>query len=207
MVFKTCQRKLCSNITHTLWDRRNEDDSKVFEHEFQKPEWFTGQFLRAMNIRRVRLYLDYDNNPVAHRDICRWLTQFPFWLEGFKRLSKLIVDVPISFEVDGPRLQRIRDALMARVLRKVGVQGKCVRISPRRRESVEIWSWEAADGQLMDWSQSLGTIWKHPPLSLYWVGWADEMPWDLFRQADYGDRLGMRNGQFVILGCEDADEE
>jgi len=136
------------------------------------------------------------------------MTQFPFWLEGFKRLSKVIVQVPVPWDLDGVRHKRVMDALMARVLKKVGVQGKCVRVSQRRREPLEFWSWEVVDGQFMDWSENLGTIWKRPPPGPNWIWWPDQEPWNFFKQGNYyGGRLGMRNGQFVILSDWDADEE
>jgi hypothetical protein len=121
----------------------------------------------AVNIGSV--YLDFRH--FDEHDLMHWLTEFPFCLEGFKSLTRLTINVPESvWELDHHQYSRIVEGMMTHVSQRVGVRGEVAHkarqkwAGPSRiyqDENVK-WIWEAFPGQLMDWSQQLGRVWKFP---------------------------------------------
>jgi len=105
-----------------------------------------------------------------------WLTEFPFCPKSFKSLTRPTVDLPKSVrELDYYQYDKVVEGMMALVSQRVGVGGEVAHY-PRRKlpngtsriyhdENVT-WTWEASPGQLMDWSQHLGRMWKYPRIAL-----------------------------------------
>jgi hypothetical protein len=180
--------------------QRSDKGLNFVDYGFQRPEWFTSQFLLAENIRKVHLSLNLHCS-MSDASIAHFIPEFPFWLQGFKLLSEVTVQIPVLHRrIDGSRHQRIVNAAMDRILRKVGVQGQ--RLATKYSglgTSVEIWVWKACPGQTMNWSQNLGTIWKRPPEYYNQDWWKDETPWDLLNLRSHF-QLRMEGGQFVIIG-------
>jgi hypothetical protein len=182
--------------------RRGDQGLNFVDYGFQRPECFISQFLRAENIRKVHLSLNLDCT-MPDTSIAHFIPEFPFWLQGFKLLSEVSVQIPVLHRrIDGSRHQRIVNAIMGRILRKVGVQGQHLATKYHGvGTSVEIWVWKACPGKTMDWSQNLGTIWKRPPEYYNQDWWKDETPWDLLN-LNWHFQLRMEEGQFVMIGAQ-----
>jgi hypothetical protein len=96
--------------------------------------------------------------------MCVFVTEFPFWLEGFKGLSKLTVEIPVvRWIIETNRHSGVVHSMMNRIRKKVGIQGQFVEmVGEKWFEDAEVWVWEATNGRLMDWSQDLGRVWADP---------------------------------------------
>ena len=144
----------------------------------------------------MHLRLDLQrNSPKSDETMARFITEFPFWLEGFTHLSTVTVEVPIlpTSTISGPRHRRVMDAICAQIFAKVGVQGQYVEtVKPphSHKWSVEFWQWKAGVGQNMDWSQNLGRIWKQPRIRSTSSIESGELPWN---------RLNLLGSQYLIL--------
>ncbi|KAN0117079.1 hypothetical protein V8E51_003056 [Hyaloscypha variabilis] len=115
--FKEATICLCDPIDH-LDSRKSLD---FVGDGLQKPEWFTSQFLRAQNIRTVYLCRN-EERARSPKNAARFISEFPFWLGGFTRLSDVMVSIPILHGwIEGDRHRRIVNAIMNRILEKVGV--------------------------------------------------------------------------------------
>jgi hypothetical protein len=92
----------------------------------------------------------------------QFITEFPYWLEGCKALSKLTVHIPIV-NLDESDRCRAFDGLMRRIRNKIGVRSQFIGVVGQRwHETAEVWLWEAAPGTYMNWAQNLAMEWKDP---------------------------------------------
>lgn len=188
-----------SGIFHTL---RGKDRTE----KFRKPIWFTDKVRKMVNLREVNLTFNLDDEefPVNNADRCRWLTEWPFWIEGCVSLSSLSVEVVLDVRLE---IRRQRDkivlGMMRRYHKKIGVMGQMSRVKSyynyssfdQRHDKVEIWQWKTDhEQQLMDWSRNMGVVWQgvKPRIS----------NWNFFDDGKRG-RLEERDGVFYI---EDLNE-
>jgi hypothetical protein len=124
-----------------------------------KPYRVRHSFLLAENLRTFHLSLDYRH---FHRfNAAHFLTEFPFWLEGCKALSKVIVQLPIYRGVlRTEERNQIVFGMMDLLYEKVGVEGRYVKTTEYGMAVAEQWEWEAPAGTYMDWSKGLGKKWN-----------------------------------------------
>jgi len=88
-----------------------------------------------------------------------------------------------------------------RYLKKVGVQGTLTGTrsytTSKTRTPVQVWGWDAADGELMNWDQNLGWKWQGRRRFL-------GLEWTLGGKHSAGGQcpgsLEERDGAFVIEG-------
>jgi len=143
------------------------------------------------------LYVNLDIG-VDKGDMVRFITEFPFWLEGCTALTRLTVEIPVASWIfhsnNGGDLRRtaIVKGMMRRFNEKIGVQGEYVEtVDGTWSETADIWKWEAGHRQTMNWAQDFGRLWRQPRLIRgYW-----ESAWS-FPDAD--GRLEERDGMFLI---------
>ena len=160
----------------------------------EKPSWYTEQFLRASSLREVHLFLNLDDNSVVQFDMEQFITEFPYWLEGCKALSKLTVEIPIV-NVDESDRRRALDGLMTRIRKKTGVKSQFIKVVGQKwHEMAEVWIWEAAPGIYMNWAQNLAMEWKD---QVSYRRWLRSKQWGIFDDNSY-EQLGFRDGQFVV---------
>ena len=164
------------------------------DNKFIRPTWFTSSFVHATNICEVTLRLDL-HNLMYFNDKMGFILEFPFWLQGFKALKKVKVEIPICFE-SKPRHYKIMHMMTERLSAKLGVKGVMVdQLGPQYNLRAEVWVWEVAEGEkLMDWTQELGRAWRRLSREPR-EHWAGFFPWNLHA---YKGELGMENGGFVI---------
>ena len=129
-------------------------------------------------------------NPKARGN---FFCEFTLWLKGFKELSKLTVELPLTeWLLEHPRQSQIFDALMNRIARQIGIKGQLKESLYSDRPKYQNWAWEATPGQLMNWNQDFVGLWTHPNI------WDVPQPvWSFFHTSS-AERLDMRDGQFVI---------
>lgn len=146
-----------------------------------KPTFFTDCFLDMTALRSVSLFFDF-NNKVWVSDLEDFITQFPFWLQGCKKLSEVQVEIPTS-GLNNPWRNNLMQGILKRAFRKTGVRGEFVKMVASGPEygstlcEAELWVWKAAEGQYMDWSQEIG--WQCskrcsvfvPPAWNFWDEW------------------------------------
>lgn len=144
----------------------------------------------------------------SHIGMAHFIAEFPFWLGGFSRLGEVLVKIPILHQwIEGSRHRRIVNAILAQILRQIGVQGQLIAKSqPIFGKSSEFWVWKASPGRTMDWSQFQGSIWKRPifaqsPFPLPPL--CEELSWNLFDSS--GEGLVMEEGQFYVSEPSDED--
>jgi hypothetical protein len=130
-------------------------------YSLTKPYRFRPSFLLAENLRIFHLSLDYRH--FYRYNAPHFLTEFPFWLEGCKPLSKVTVELPIcrGFLRTEER-NMIVFGMMERLYKKVRVEGRYVRTTEYGMAESEEWEWEAPAGTYMDWSKGLGKKWNPP---------------------------------------------
>jgi hypothetical protein len=128
-------------------------------YELTKPSRFRSSFLLAENLRVFHLSLNYLH--FYRYNAAHFLTEFPFWMEGCKALSKVTVELPIcrGFLRTEER-SRIIFGMMKRLYKKVGVEGRYVRTTEYGMAESEEWRWEAPAGTYMDWDKALGKKWN-----------------------------------------------
>ncbi|KUJ09373.1 uncharacterized protein LY89DRAFT_788250 [Mollisia scopiformis] len=157
-------KPLCKNTVRynkTVWPKSR----------LQKPVAFTQQFLRLENLREVRLNVgdemsDSAGFPTSNR---AFITEWPFWLEGCKKLSIVEVTVTIKdrsqdelAQLAWRQTERVMVSLVKQISKKLGIEGKKVDMDVRNRlhyiseSEGSVWRWEAEEGQFMDWSCELG---------------------------------------------------
>jgi hypothetical protein len=136
------------------------DPGLIEEYGFKKPEWFTAQFQCTRKVRVVYIVPALEDCWFSSANIARSITEFPFWLERFNRLKRVIAEIPILYNtMDGdsrPRYHRIKDSIMDRVYEKTGVRGQYFGKKCRVEEKTKVWIWKAQPRQRMDWLQHLG---------------------------------------------------
>ncbi|KUJ09366.1 uncharacterized protein LY89DRAFT_761925 [Mollisia scopiformis] len=122
---------------------------------FRKPKWFTDYFLlNVANVQEVTI-VSYRYHPSVS-----FISEFPFWLQGFKNLKLLEVWIPTKTGIiSAKRRKGLMRGLKKRVLRKMGVEGVA---SESEHVGLQPWTWEASEGQSMDWSQEIGWPWNLP---------------------------------------------
>ncbi|KAF8858830.1 hypothetical protein BDZ45DRAFT_743047 [Acephala macrosclerotiorum] len=119
---------VCNSYIQCGEDRND----KEIVYEFKKPTSITEQFIKMPNVREVVLYLDLDSTNQG--DMSTFLTEFPFWLQGFNALSKVTVEIPTW-----PTRQREHSmvhGIVEGIYKKTGVQGQLVEISEIRNNKV-----------------------------------------------------------------------
>ncbi|KUJ09364.1 uncharacterized protein LY89DRAFT_676162 [Mollisia scopiformis] len=134
-------------------------------------EAFVKPFLANSGIKHVRIRLAVDDD--WSLDMLRFITEFPFWLRGFRSLRTLRVEIPFApWAVPERARNNILSALVKRIHQKIGVKGNrsaCFVTGvgyvkhyqgPIGDWDKEIWDWVADEGKVMDWSGDLG--WKWP---------------------------------------------
>jgi len=135
--------------------RYRQHDYAVAPRDYTKPVWFTSQFKDACNIRYVTLYVR--TSDAKELDITRFVTEWPFWLEGFKALSRVVVEIHET-RSQAHRAGRVRGTML-RIQKKLGVTG-ILDTQSMSRWGAEDWVFEATGNELMDWSQELGQVWR-----------------------------------------------
>jgi hypothetical protein len=128
-----------------------------------------------------------------------FITEFPFWIEGCKALSKLTVELPIQAQyIDVHRRDTIVRTMMKRLVKKVGVRGNyvCTRPLPCDGNWIEVWEWVAPPGTFMNWAQDLGRVWKNPRFMKEYYQTRRHQPWSLLDNCAGG--LAMEDGAFII---------
>ncbi|KUJ09370.1 uncharacterized protein LY89DRAFT_676168 [Mollisia scopiformis] len=145
------------NCTQDLF----EEDGKTVVR-FEKPTWFTRQFLDLPSVRNVSIALDLDNIDQGYMAV--FLTEWPLWLQGFTALAKVTVKIPLWVMDD--RGRKMVNGIIGGINRKTGVRGQFVEVEKDKslrhvHEDAEVWEWEAVDGKFMDWTQELGREYKY----------------------------------------------
>lgn len=125
-----------------------------------KPIWFTNYFLTLTNVRHVSI--DIKDSTFDCRDYCsKFISEFPYCLEGFRNLRSLQVWLPMNdFRVSRKRREKMITNLNKRIFTKIGVQG--VLKDTNQDLNSQLWTWEAEKGQIMDWSKTVGWQWNLP---------------------------------------------
>jgi hypothetical protein len=165
------------------------------QYTITRPVRFTSQFLKT-NIREVQLRLDKADH-VWNVDMWHYITEFPFWLEGFRGLSKLTVELGTT------RSRWFRscwffgnmESVLRRARKKIGVQGKSFVRSGW--EKTHLLVFESKNGCLVDWSQAIGKP-KPNQVARWFNGYWDDAFW-----GDTSTRLGMLEEGFVIREMDD----
>lgn len=147
----------------------------------ERPTFFTNHFLDMISLRSVYLFFDF-NNQVWASDMEDFITQFPFWLQGCKQLSEVKVETPI-YGLNNPWRNNLMQGILRRAFKYTGVRGEFVEMVSSGPDygspycEAEMWTWKAAEGRYMDWSQEIG--WKCnkrcsvvvPPAWNFWDEW------------------------------------
>ncbi|KAE8454581.1 hypothetical protein EG329_000204 [Mollisiaceae sp. DMI_Dod_QoI] len=151
--------------------RQSPEEGLIDLDKFEKPDWFTEPFLAATNVTEVRISLGMlpgDDGTFPPKERLAFITEFPFWLQGFKNLKRLKVEIPIVLDVlNRRRREQNLNNLVDKIARKIGVRGR-IGQSPvllRGITAYEIWIWETRKENGMDWSEDLGMQWPDPILS------------------------------------------
>ncbi|CZR62966.1 uncharacterized protein PAC_12863 [Phialocephala subalpina] len=183
---------------------RRTKTSKSMTRPFGTFEQYTKCFPNLPNLRDVRLSIATDFIPPL--DVVDFITEFPFWLQGFKSLASVSVEIPSLRNVlDGDLQHQLLSALISRIHQKIGVKCKLLRmedtfiLEDSKEHSVEedgvdfyeavgvmdVWYWKAAKGKTMDWSQNLGWEWTFSNLMAAGSeqiddprGWYNQTQWD-----------------------------
>jgi hypothetical protein len=124
----------------------------------------------------------------------QFITEFPYWLEGCKALSKLTVEIPIV-NVDESDRRRALDGLMTRIRKKTWVKSQFIEVMGQDwHEMADVWIWEAAPGNYMNLTQNLAMEWNDQVSCRRWLR---SKQWSIFDDNSY-EKLGFRDGQFVV---------
>jgi hypothetical protein len=161
---------------------------KYFIFDAMDEDWYYGPhftwdshgcappFLEATKIREVYLGLDLDD--LMDKSIV-WhiIVEFPFWLQGFKDLSKLTVQIPaLEWMIDTGMYKRNVGTILRRIRRKVRVQGEFFGIE-----------YEDIDAIIRDETIHCSSMDGMPPHRLvlfYWMGLATS--WEPLVQGPLG---------------------
>ena len=92
----------------------------------EKPTKINDFFLKMPNLRSVHLFFDSTNDVYAS-DMEDFITQFPFWLQGCKRLSEVQVEIP-TYGLNSPWRRRLIQGVFERIFKKTGVQGEFIKL-------------------------------------------------------------------------------
>ncbi|PMD40236.1 hypothetical protein L207DRAFT_528610 [Hyaloscypha variabilis F] len=133
------------DVGHPIWLKRKQLQKRgvAEDPQFQtgKLHCFTSSFLPVENLREFHLSID-GRYGASDGDILHFITQFPFWIEGCKALSKLTVELHIPAQyIDVRRCDTIVRTTMKRLVKKVGVRGHyvCTRPLPCDGNQIEVW--------------------------------------------------------------------
>lgn len=151
------------------------------------------------NLRSVQLYIDLSTD-VSPADMEDFITQFPFFLQGCNKLSQVKVEIP-TYGLNNPWRARLMAGINRRILKKTGVQGQWMGFiyegfsSSSPYEEAEMWTWTAAPGETMDWTQELGWKCKNRCSTVDPPAWNF---WDEFCGLEFKD------GMFVVEWWENT---
>ncbi|KAE8454585.1 hypothetical protein EG329_000208 [Mollisiaceae sp. DMI_Dod_QoI] len=157
----------------------------------EKPTFFTKHFLDMTNLHSIELFFDL-RNEVHVSDQEDFITQFPFWLQGCKRLSEVRVEIP-TYGLNNPWRRNLIEGIVKRIFRKTSVLGQLVEMVRYgfnyESGEAELWSWKSAPGRYMDWTQELGWKCKHR------CSVVELPPWNFYEESC---GLEFRDGMFIV---------
>lgn len=181
-------------VLQTAWILESSDGG----HKLDKPIWFTSYFSTLPNVQEIRVihrrmthYSLYWPATIDYFPHIAFMTEFPFWLQGFRNLRYVEVDFqPNNGHMSRKRRTKVLAGLSRKILKHTGVQGHCIQSSPLS----DNWTWEAAEGHVMNWSSNIGWAWNLPYRP------RKKKP----RFAQFCFELGMEDGAFVLkqYDCE-----
>ncbi|KAF8858832.1 hypothetical protein BDZ45DRAFT_743049 [Acephala macrosclerotiorum] len=197
-----CIKKVMMELSGNIDDvyENYEDDGWTFSR-FRKPTEFSQRFLRMENLREVHLTMDNachsHTTTGIYRGLQNFSSQWPYWLEGCTKLSRvelaLNLNVWRSYEIDNAKCDRVFQAILNRIAKKIGVKGKAVNMDLTSHayydQHAQVWCWEDEPGNYMDWSHEFG-------IAYYFTGWK-ESHWNIFSNGSQGC-LKFLGGAFVL---------